>query len=191
MALHNTKTTPKQQQLRSVSSHNGFQRQAIVGRSFSKTHSPSARDTLRASAAAELNRKASLHALSGTMPVTPSNMAGNLEIGDMVNVPGEMYGTVRFVGSVRGKAGRFVGVELDREFAAKGKNDGDVEGYVLGHVRGDAYTILISSTAGQNTSTLLSQELAFSCQSTAPKDAHLPEPPIPTPAHLRRRLTAR
>ena len=191
MALHNTKTTPKQQQLRSVSSHNGFQRQAIVGRSFSKTQSPSARDTLRASAAAELNRKASLHALSGTMPVTPSNMAGNLEIGDMVNVPGEMYGTVRFVGSVRGKAGRFVGVELDREFAAKGKNDGDVEGYVLAHIRGDVYTMLISSTAGQNTSTLLSQELAFSCQSTAPKDAHLPEPPIPTLAHLRRRRTAR
>lgn len=191
MALHNTKTTPKQQQLRSVSSHNGFQRQAIVGRTFSKTHSPSAKDTLRASAAAELNRKASLHALSGTMPVTPSNMAGNLEIGDMVNVPGEMYGTVRFVGSVRGKAGRFVGVELDREFAAKGKNDGDVEGYVLGHVRGDACIILISSTAARNTSTPLSQELASSCQSTAPRDAHLPEPPIPTLAHLRRRRTAR
>ena len=191
MALHNTKTTPKQQQLRSVSSHNGFQRQAIVGRTFSKTHSPSARDTLRASAAAELNRKASLHALSGTMPVTPSNMAGNLEIGDMVNVPGEMYGTVRFVGSVRGKAGRFVGVELDREFAAKGKNDGDVEGYVLEHIRGDTHAILISSTAGRNTSTPPSQELAFSCQSTAPSDAHLPEPPIPTLAHLRRRRTAR
>ena len=125
------------------------------------------------------------------MPVTPSNMAGNLEIGDIVNVPGEMYGTVRFVGSVRGKAGRFVGVELDREFAAKGKNDGDVEGYVLGHVRGDAYTILISSTAGQNTSTLLSQELAFSCQSPAPRDVHLLEPPIPTLAHPRRRRTAR
>ena len=191
MALHNTKTTPKQQQLRSVSSHNGFQRQAIVGRTFSKTHSPSAKETLRASAAAELNRKASLHALSGTMPVTPSNMAGNLEIGDMVNVPGEMYGTVRFVGSVRGKAGRFVGVELDREFAAKGKNDGDVEGYVLEHIRGDLYTILISSTAGQNTSTPLSPEPAFSCQSTAPRDAHLPEPPIPTLAHLQRRRTAR
>lgn len=124
------------------------------------------------------------------MPVTPSNMAGNLEIGDVVNVPGEMYGTVRFVGSVRGKAGRFVGVELDREFAAKGKNDGDVEGYVLGHVRGGLCLILISSTAGRNTSTPLSQELAFSCQSTAPRDAHRPEPPIPTLAHLRRHRTA-
>jgi hypothetical protein len=129
MAIHNNKTTPKQQ-LRSVSSTNGLQRPAI-GR-ISKTSSPSAKDTLRASAAAELNRKASLHALNGTMPVTPSTTAGSLEIGDMVNVPGEMYGTVRFVGSVRGKPGRFVGVELDKEFAAKGKNDGDVEGYVLG-----------------------------------------------------------
>jgi hypothetical protein len=125
MALHiNNKTTPKQQ-LRSVSSANSFQRPAI-GR-ISKTSSPS----LRASAAAELNRKASLHALTGTMPVTPSAMGASLEIGDLVNVPGEMYGTVRFVGSVRGKPGRFVGVELDREFAAKGKNDGDVDGYVL------------------------------------------------------------
>lgn len=44
-------------------------------------------------------------------------------------MPGDMYGTVRFVGNVRGKAGRFVGVELDREFAARGKNDGDVDGY--------------------------------------------------------------
>jgi hypothetical protein len=191
MALHNTKTTPKQQQLRSVSSHNGFQRQAIVGRTFSKTHSPSAKDTLRASAAAELNRKASLHALSGTMPVTPSAMAGNLEIGDTVNVPGEMYGTVRFVGSVRGKAGRFVGVELDREFAAKGKNDGDVEGYALGHARGETYTILISSIAGRNTSIPLFRELVSSCQSTAPRDALLLEPPIHTLVHPRRRRTAR
>jgi hypothetical protein len=124
MALHNNKTTPKQQ-LRSISSSvNGLQRPAI-GR-VSKNSSPS----LRASAAAEQNRKASLHALTGTMPVTPNVMGVNLEIGDTVNVPGEMYGTVRFLGSVRGKPGRFVGVELDREFAAKGKNDGDVEGYV-------------------------------------------------------------
>jgi dynactin complex subunit len=45
-----------------------------------------------------------------------------------VNVPGDMYGTVKFIGSVRGKNGSFVGVELDREFAARGKNDGDVDG---------------------------------------------------------------
>ena len=39
-----------------------------------------------------------------------------------------MSGIVRFVGSVRGKNGKFVGVELDEEFASRGKNNGDVDG---------------------------------------------------------------
>lgn len=56
-------------------------------------------------------------------------MASDLEVGDLVNVPGDMYGTVKFVGTVRGKNGQFVGVELDGRFAAKGKNNGDVDGY--------------------------------------------------------------
>ncbi|KAK6404843.1 hypothetical protein LTR95_018824, partial [Oleoguttula sp. CCFEE 5521] len=61
--------------------------------------------------------------------ITPaSNGKMDLEVGDQVNVPGEMYGTVKFIGSVRGKNGMFVGVELDAEFAARGKNDGDVDG---------------------------------------------------------------
>ena len=82
-----------------------------------------------------MNRKASLHALTGQPgnPKTPASnnkMAeGDLEVGDAVDVPGDMYGVVKFIGNVRGKSGRFVGVELDREFAARGKNDGDVEGY--------------------------------------------------------------
>jgi len=49
-------------------------------------------------------------------------------VGDAVEVPGGMFGTVRYVGSVRGKAGVFAGVELENEFAARGKNDGDVDG---------------------------------------------------------------
>ncbi|KAI7529101.1 hypothetical protein KC343_g20427, partial [Hortaea werneckii] len=88
------------------------------------------------SASAAVNRKASLQALTGGQPRTPgsraaSAMAGGgdeLDVGDGVNVPGDMYGTVKFIGSVRGKNGTFVGVELDRAFAAKGKNDGDVDG---------------------------------------------------------------
>jgi hypothetical protein len=52
----------------------------------------------------------------------------SVALGDMVNVPGDMYGTVKFVGSVRGKQGKFIGVELASEFAARGKNDGDVDG---------------------------------------------------------------
>jgi len=71
-----------------------------------------------------------LQALTGGATRSPSGkMEGSeLEVGDMVNVPGEMYGTVKFIGTVRGKNGRFVGVELGREFAARGKNDGDVDG---------------------------------------------------------------
>lgn len=52
----------------------------------------------------------------------------DIEVGDLVNVPGDMHGTVKFVGSVRGKAGTFAGVELSREFSQRGKNDGDVDG---------------------------------------------------------------
>ena len=51
-----------------------------------------------------------------------------LEIGDPVEVPGGMDGTVKFVGEVRGKQGYFVGVELSRNWAHRGKNDGDAEG---------------------------------------------------------------
>ena len=52
----------------------------------------------------------------------------NLEVGDMVDVPGMMHGTIKFIGEVKGKKGHFAGVELSKEFAAKGKNDGDVDG---------------------------------------------------------------
>ena len=53
----------------------------------------------------------------------------NLEVGDVVDVPGMMHGTIKFIGEVKGKNGHFAGVELSKEFAAKGKNDGDVDGY--------------------------------------------------------------
>ncbi|KAL8898186.1 MAG: hypothetical protein Q9207_006830 [Kuettlingeria erythrocarpa] len=52
----------------------------------------------------------------------------DLEVGDTVDVPGGMHGTVKFIGEVKGKKGVFAGVELSREWAARGKNDGDVEG---------------------------------------------------------------
>ncbi|KAI5809309.1 hypothetical protein BZA77DRAFT_335820 [Pyronema omphalodes] len=53
---------------------------------------------------------------------------GDVEVGDQVNTPGGMYGTVKFIGSVKGKAGVFIGVELDGELAGRGKNDGSVDG---------------------------------------------------------------
>ena len=51
-----------------------------------------------------------------------------IRLGDAVDVPGGMHGVVKFIGEVRGKAGVFAGVELDQEWAARGKNDGDVDG---------------------------------------------------------------
>lgn len=70
-------------------------------------------------------------------PITPAparhangDKFGNkgLEVGDTVDVPGGMHGIVKFIGEVKGKKGVFAGVELSREWAARGKNDGDVEG---------------------------------------------------------------
>lgn len=57
--------------------------------------------------------------------------ADDLAPGDSVEVPGNMRGTVRFVGTVQGKKGVFAGVELHPEFASRGKNNGDVDGYVV------------------------------------------------------------
>ncbi|KKY16926.1 putative cap-gly domain-containing protein [Diplodia seriata] len=94
---------------------------------------------LSSAARTALDRKASLHALTaGGSPVTRTPGAnggmpaggdgGPLAVGDHVDVPGGMYGVVKFVGGVNGKKGTFVGVELAREYAARGKNDGDVDG---------------------------------------------------------------
>ncbi|TQS32972.1 hypothetical protein Golomagni_06698, partial [Golovinomyces magnicellulatus] len=63
------------------------------------------------------------------VPATPGKPSlDDVAVGDLVDVPGGMYGTVRFVGSVQGKKGVFAGIELTREFAARGKNNGDVDG---------------------------------------------------------------
>lgn len=63
-------------------------------------------------------------------PFTPSRGGDgdDLEVGDWVDVPGSMHGTVKFIGTVQGKKGTFAGVELSEEFAARGKNNGDVDG---------------------------------------------------------------
>lgn len=63
-------------------------------------------------------------------PVTPGRFGGgdDIVIGDAVDVPGNMTGTVRFIGSVAGRKGNFAGVELHPEYAPRGKNSGDVDG---------------------------------------------------------------
>lgn len=95
----------------------------------------------------DLARKASLNALLGnavqssgaTSPRRQSQRGHaamdqeqreDLEVGDLVGVPGGMTGTVRFIGAVEGKNGVFAGVELSQEYASRGKNDGDVDGLV-------------------------------------------------------------
>lgn len=62
------------------------------------------------------------------VPATPGRTLEDVAVGDVVDVPGGMYGTVRFVGSVQGKKGVFAGIELSTEFASRGKNSGDVDG---------------------------------------------------------------
>ncbi|GAP86205.1 putative CAP-Gly domain-containing protein [Rosellinia necatrix] len=64
-------------------------------------------------------------------PLTPGKGLApidDLAVGEQVEVPGNMMGTVRFVGSVAGRRGVFVGVELHSEFALRGKNSGEVDG---------------------------------------------------------------
>jgi CAP-Gly domain/CLIP1 zinc knuckle len=76
-------------------------------------------------------------------PVTPlqkNGVNGDPDVNDLVDVPGGMYGTVKFVGAVKGKKGVFAGVELAREWASRGKNDGDVDGCVL-HIRSALFTL--------------------------------------------------
>lgn len=62
------------------------------------------------------------------VPPTPGRPSDDATVGDIVDVPGGMQGTVRFIGSVQGKKGVFAGVELHPEFASRGKNNGDVDG---------------------------------------------------------------
>ncbi|KAK2601714.1 hypothetical protein QQS21_004702 [Conoideocrella luteorostrata] len=63
------------------------------------------------------------------VPATPGRPSvEDFFVGDTVDVPGGMFGTVRFVGTVQGKKGTFAGIELHQDFAPKGKNNGDVDG---------------------------------------------------------------
>ena len=79
------------------------------------------------SAAAAVARKASLQALTGAGSGKMGG-GGDIQVGDTVDVPGGMHGTAKFIGSIDGKSGTFLGVELAKQYAHKGKNDGDVDG---------------------------------------------------------------
>lgn len=110
-------------------------------------------------------RKASLQALVGktTTPTTTMGADGReLEVGDLVDVPGAMTGVVKFIGSVRGKPGVFAGVELSKQFAMRGKNDGDVDGYATDWRSGHTCADLSAEHAISKRQSLV---LASSCRS--------------------------
>ena len=73
-------------------------------------------------------RNSSFQNHSTASPTSNMSGASDIEVGDTVNVPGGMDGSVKFVGQVRGREGVFVGVELSRKWASRGKNDGDADG---------------------------------------------------------------
>ncbi|KAG6061827.1 hypothetical protein E4U17_007254 [Claviceps sp. LM77 group G4] len=100
-----------------------------------------------------LSESSSPLAMAPATPGRPS--AGDLFIGDAVDVPGGMSGTVRFVGTVQGKKGTFAGIELHPEFAAKGKNNGDVDGisYFDTSVPGSGIFVPVFKASRRNSST--------------------------------------
>jgi hypothetical protein len=101
-------------------------------------HPTASSPNLSLNASKNIARQASLSALVGGQQASPSSRMGadgrDIGVGDLVDVPGGMNGVVKFVGGIRGKQGVFAGVELSREYAARGKNDGAVDGYALSNV---------------------------------------------------------
>ncbi|KAI0508378.1 hypothetical protein F5B22DRAFT_403098 [Xylaria bambusicola] len=78
-----------------------------------------------------LNEPTSARKMPPMPPLTPGRGVAPVDdftVGEQVDVPGNMVGTVRFVGSVAGRKGVFAGVELHSEYALRGKNSGDVDG---------------------------------------------------------------
>ncbi|KAG5927449.1 hypothetical protein E4U42_002252 [Claviceps africana] len=94
-----------------------------------------------------LSETSSPLSMAPATPLRPS--ADDLTIGDVVDVPGGMFGTVRFVGTVQGKKGVFAGIELDPDFASKGKNNGDVDGisYFTTSVPGSGIFVPVSKAS--------------------------------------------
>ncbi|KAI4103455.1 MAG: hypothetical protein L6R37_003810 [Teloschistes peruensis] len=98
------------------------------------------------------------------------NTGDALEVGDAVNIPGGMHGTLKFIGEVRGKNGIFAGVELSREYAARGKNDGDVDG------------TRYFTTSIPGSGVFLPSNKAF--KRASPTDSSASFPPTPTTPYL-------
>ncbi|KAG6004444.1 hypothetical protein E4U21_001066 [Claviceps maximensis] len=96
---------------------------------------------------------------SSPVPMTPATpgrpSVDDVFVGDAVDVPGGMSGTVRFVGTVQGKKGTFAGIELDPNFASRGKNNGDVDGvsYFTTSVPGSGIFVPVSKASRRDSRT--------------------------------------
>lgn len=126
-AQENTPVYPKRKDLAKKNSLNALS----VGRTRTATPRPRVSASSFAERIAQEELDISFVRPSDTMD---GNQDIAIDVGDSVQVPGGMTGTVKFLGVVRGKKGVFAGVELDKEFAPRGKNDGDVDGYVDHHI---------------------------------------------------------
>ncbi|RDL36682.1 Uncharacterized protein BP5553_06034 [Venustampulla echinocandica] len=122
-----------------VSAANGHKTNALPRKSSLSTLTsgslaaiPDASKAYPLSTVLDENSNSNSHMANTMGPPTPwrggEGNDNSLEVNDTVDVPGNMYGSVRFIGSVQGKKGVFAGVELSEEFAARGKNNGDVDG---------------------------------------------------------------
>jgi hypothetical protein len=114
--------------------HNGYRSSQRPSLAFSNINTAS-HPNLGLNQSTAFARKASLNALTGGLPDSPTSNAKMLggdgreiQVGDVVDVPGNMHGQVKFIGTVRAKNGLFAGVQLSKEYASRGKNDGDVDG---------------------------------------------------------------
>ncbi|KAJ3495476.1 hypothetical protein NLG97_g3366 [Lecanicillium saksenae] len=87
---------------------------------------------------AALSRKTSLAALNASTLASIPDVSETYAIDSVFNDsnmipatpgrPGALVDDVVVGDTVEGKKGQFVGIELNREFAARGKNNGDVDG---------------------------------------------------------------
>ncbi|KAL2869999.1 CAP-Gly domain containing linker protein BIK1 [Aspergillus lucknowensis] len=115
-----------------------------------------------------------------------------IQVGDVVNVPGGMHGTVKFVGVVAGKPGRFAGIELAQEHAKRGKNSGDVDGkkYFTTSTAGSGIFVPINNNkyvtrrSASNTPPTPSRPVNFSKSvgpPSAPRPPQIRRPSLPRP----------
>lgn len=112
--------------------------------SYTPTSRPGSRPTMSArpslAASANTPRRPSAAASTSTPYTRPESRAGAQDkwipaVGDRVRLPSHGYeGTLRYLGTTHIRDGIWAGVELEGAFKGRGRNDGTVDGYVIGRL---------------------------------------------------------